>query len=215
MIDLLTIVKIVNLINAISQPFAIRPMLRSPRHLGANCSPATGDRPPRMGPGAPSGCCAARRPLAPCAIVPTRDAGQYSTEVPQPMRTEADGDERPCTVTCTDARWWTVGLLFASRGVKGSTPLSSTGKRQNSNSRVPSTAGKYSSWDRMRSRTGVRRGASPRQQAARAGRPEVRRQRVLQSAEQEEHGAPGLRCAGPQPAIRVLESSSSGVTLAV
>jgi hypothetical protein len=40
------------------------------------------------------------------------------------------------TVTCDDGREWTACLLFAKQGVRGSSPLSSTGQKQNPNSRT-------------------------------------------------------------------------------
>src|SRR5690349_4951109 len=69
---------------------------------------------------------------------------EYSTEVPQQTWICTDLDTRPGTVTCGDGRGWTCCLFVCKQGVMGSSPLSSTGQRENSNSESESTAVKYS-----------------------------------------------------------------------
>jgi hypothetical protein len=69
-------------------------------------------------------------------------------------RDARDGDLR---------RWTPVDVLpvVCKQGVRGSSPLSSTGQKRNSNGRSRSTAAKYSNGDRARRRTCVRVGLRP------------------------------------------------------
>ncbi len=53
--------------------------------------------------------------------------GEYSTEVPQPVRMEADHGRHSGTVTCGDGRGWMCCLLFASRGSGVRVPLAPPG----------------------------------------------------------------------------------------
>ena len=62
-------------------------------------------------------------------------AGKYSTEVPQQGRIQADAGR---TLGDSDLRLWTavdVLPVVCKQGVRGSSPLSSTGQRHNSNGR--------------------------------------------------------------------------------
>jgi hypothetical protein len=75
--------------------------------------------------------------------------------------TGPDASGPPGTRTDADLRLNTavdVLPVVCKQGVRGSSPLSSTGQRHNSNSRAESTAAKYSNRDRLRCRTRVRIG---------------------------------------------------------
>jgi len=75
------------------------------------------------------------------------DAGGFA-------KTREDGDLH--TRTLVD------GLpVVCKQGVRGSSPLSSTGQRNNSNSRADSTAAKYSNRERVGCRTRVEWGSAP------------------------------------------------------
>ncbi len=60
--------------------------------------------------------------------------------------------------------WTAVDVLpvVCKQGVRGSSPLSSTGQKPNSNGWAESAAAKYSNRDRLRYRTRVRAGPCPR-----------------------------------------------------
>ena len=75
--------------------------------------------------------------------------------------TGADGGRFGWTLWDADLRGWTrvdVLPVVCKQGVRGSSPLSSTGQKQKSNNRGASTAGKYSSSTHLRTRTDVRIG---------------------------------------------------------
>ncbi len=85
---------------------------------------------------------------------------QVGTEVPQPVRMEADHGRRSRTVTAVmDAG--DVLPPVCKQGVRGPSPLSSKGQKHNSNVRIASTAAKYSSSVPLKTRTDVRIGSLP------------------------------------------------------
>ena len=78
--------------------------------------------------------------------------------------TRPDGGGPQETRRDSDLREWTsmdALPVVCKQGVRGSSPLSSTGQNQNSNVRTESTAGKYSSSTLLKARTDVRIGALP------------------------------------------------------
>ena len=78
--------------------------------------------------------------------------------------TGTDLEGRGYTIGDGDLRGWTwvdVVPVVCKQGVRGLSPLSSTGQKPNSNSRAKSTATKYSNRDRVRCRTRVRVGPCP------------------------------------------------------
>ena len=108
-----------------------------------------------------------------------------------PRWTSRDGDLRGWT-------WVDVLPVVCKQGVRGSSPLSSTGQRHNSNSRAVSTAAKYRNRDRVRCRTRVRGGLAPRGRL----RPAAHRSQVLSrdsaTAQEERHGWVLLPCPASQ-----------------
>jgi hypothetical protein len=110
-------------------------------------------------------------------------------------RDARDGDLR---------RWTPVDVLpvVCKQGVRGSSPLSSTGQKRNSNGRSRSTAAKYSNGDRARRRTCVRVGLRPRGWQ-RSAALEIQVGAGLRAAEQEERVRHDSAQAAGRPASSV------------
>jgi hypothetical protein len=128
-------------------------------------------------------------PGAPDRACSRPDPEEWRESTARKYRTGADRQGRGRTLRDGDLRRWTrvdVLPVVCKQGVRGSSPLSSTGQKQNSNRESESTAAKYRNRDHVRCQTPVRAGARSSRVAAACGGIESRSWAWRRATEQEE-----------------------------